>query len=460
MAEKLFLFDLSKDALISNLAICGQDLNDLIVDFGVPGFIIPPGPSNNPWRAHNRDGSVDSSGSVENLGYGIPLLLPDKTKARNLLDQMLQKATANGNPRAARVAGVDVTPYSMNLAPQGQHWCAGSGRGYSYATRRRAHQLIESEALVDNELFGRGVKILVIDQGFNKDYLGSLNGIYGGGMGWIVDGKVKIPGEGKWPYTSLEQRHGSMLLRSLVKLAPKAEIRDIPLIPERITDVGYFALHALFAFAFIKALYLSKQGPWVLLNAWGVVDRFAEGLWGSYTNNRDHFLNLMIASIAEKHDVVFAAGNNGQFCADPRATGYDAGPGNSIFGANGLPEVTSVGAVRADGAWIGASSQGPGPEDFQIGNGTVEKPDFCVPSWFTEDHDHFLRSGGTSAASALTAGCIAALRQGWGTTAVSPAELRAAIRNSSRQVAQTGWSARTGTGVLKLGSLIGQPPIV
>ncbi|MCV2891350.1 S8 family serine peptidase [Ruegeria aquimaris] len=458
MTLKLFLFDRNSDALKSNLSKVGYDLVDLVNTYGFPGFILPPGPTNNPWATVDRDGNISHGLTGPDLGYGIPLVLPDAIKARSLLTDFRDKAVVAGDPQAARVLGVELEPSTMDLAPNGQHWCAGQGKGWAFGTRRAARSLIGADVLKARGLNGKGTKVFVVDRGFSKTYVQSLGGAYGGGIGLTQGSAASLPGIGSEAYVPLPLRHGSMLLRSLVDLAPEAEFFDLPLLPPRITDVDYFTLRALFAFAAMEFFFLASDDNWVILNAWGIVDRFAEDIRGEYTSNPNHWLNVMISGIGRQHDVVFAAGNSGQFCADPRANGYDRGPGQSIFGANGLKEVTSVAAVRCDGAWIGASSQGPGPSTFDPDGGVVEKPDLSAPSWFVESRDAGLRSGGTSGASAIVAGTIAALRSGWANAVVSPAQMRSALRTGTRKISGRGWNNRTGTGLLRIDAVISELP--
>ncbi|MCE8539544.1 S8 family serine peptidase [Ruegeria pomeroyi] len=450
MTIKMFLFDRNQEGLKSNLSKIGFDLADLLNSFGLPGFTPPTDQTNNPWVPVDRNGTQIDGVPGSGTGYGIPLLLPDAGTARGLLQDFRDKALAVGDPDAARVLGVELEPATMTLALPGQHWCAGHGMGTRFGTRRNARGLIQADALRTHELDGQGTRVFVVDRGFSKTYVEALGGTFGGGLGIVENGKITRPGSGEEPYLPLHLRHGSMLLRTLTDLAPRAEFFDLPLLPTRITDVDYFALRALFAFLAMEQFFLSEDENWVILNAWGIVDRFAERIRGEYTNNPDHWLNVMLASLGRRHDVVFAAGNNGQFCADPRAPGYDRGPGQSIFGANGLIDVTSVAAVRCDGTWIGASSQGPGPSAFDPEGAPVEKPDLCAPSWFVEDRDASLRSSGTSGASAVVAGVIAALRSGWDNTAVSPSQMRSALRAGAREISGPGWHNRTGAGLLRL----------
>jgi subtilisin family serine protease len=146
-------------------------------------------------------------------------------------------------------------------------------------------------------------------------------------------------------------------------------------------------------------------------------------------------------------DVVFAAGNCGQFCPDNRCGAEDQGPGRSIWGANSLEQVLTVGAVRADSMWLGYSSQGPGQPKLGW-----EKPDFCAASHFCEDDDAFSINTGTSAACGLTGGIVAALRSRWNSTRVSPSQLQDILNQAARKPPGLQWSNtlgyRLGNGIL------------
>ena len=449
MSVKLFLFEKNRDTLksaLSKLDDNNLELEALIKSFAPKDFDLGEDRNfNNPWYLNvTLEGEKISYNEKEELGFGVPLILPDRAAARELLEAIRPVQSSEG----ARVICTELTPMTAELAPEGQHWCAGTGAGYSFGTRAAASRLIGAESLRANNLRGQNVNVFVVDQGLNEEYIERLGGNFAGGVSWEVDGKVKSPGKDKSAFFPVQRRHGGMMLRSIIDLAPEARIFDFPLIPRRITGSEFFGLNAVYAFWIIRLLAKFLGGPWVILNAWGLVDRFAETVRGDYSNNRDHWLNVLLSSIGNEHDVVFAAGNNGQFCGDARASGYDLGPGRSIFGANGLPEVYSAGAVRTDGSWVGAASQGPGPSEFA--DSTVTKPDLAVPSWFNEDYDPSLRSGGTSSAAAVLAGAVAALRSHETIVGKTPAELRDTLRETARPTNGTGWSKRTGTGILNV----------
>jgi hypothetical protein len=185
-------------------------------------------------------------------------------------------------------------------------------------------------------------------------------------------------------------------------------------------------------------------GPWILMNAWSIYDRRTEAVPGDYTDNPNHFFTIRVNQAVNDHqiDVVFCAGNCGLFCADMRCGTNDRGPGLSIHGANAFARVLTVGAVRTDTVWLGYSSQGPGPPHL-----AYYKPDLSAPSQFSEDHNAFDGNVGTSAAAAVAAGVVAALRQRWAPPLVSPDQLRQILVDTARRT-EPAWNGRVGNGII------------
>ena len=183
------------------------------------------------------------------------------------------------------------------------------------------------------------------------------------------------------------------------------------------------------------------------------------------------FNNIVGMMVQNNVDVVFAAGNCGQFCPSGRCGKLDHGPGHSIWGANAHFAVITAGAVRTDELWLGYSSQGPGPNLLgppvqpPVRN---QKPDFCAPSQFREVIDAFVEinpnailpvdhprtNTGTSTACALTAGVVAALRSNpnWDQVTVNPAALKQRLIQTTHQTKGPNWNERLGWGVLDAGA--------
>jgi hypothetical protein len=294
-----------------------------------------------------------------------------------------------------------------------------------------------------------GVNVVIIDQGVSRSLVDNFRGVFGGG--WEVP-------EGPIPGTT-KAGHGSMLARNILQVAPGATIFDLPIIPADITNLRAFLsdAHAAFSEMLANIEGLRETGdarwqrPWVLVNAWAAFNLGNEHGRGepgaanhplNYSANREHPLNIIIGQAASKHDVVFAAGNCGQFCPSRRCGVNDVGPSRSIIGANSHPDVLTVGAVRTDGLWLGYSSQGPGAL-------CPEKPDVCAPSQFSDNDDAYAGNTGTSAACALAAGVVARLRSKWDGKTFSPGELKRILTDTAfGRVEHSHWDGQLGHGII------------
>jgi len=298
---------------------------------------------------------------------------------------------------------------------------------------------------------GKGVNVVVVDQGVDKALIARLGGTYGGGWEYLHDPHSDtriVPGQTKGG-------HGAMMVRNILDVAPEVTIFDCPMLPTRIASIRRFLSHADAAYArmladirHLRARDARWRRPWIFVNAWAIYDRQSEQPLGDYTDNPHHRFNRLIAqAVDDGHDVVFCAGNCGQFCPAMRCGQFDRGPGNSIFGANSHPSVLTVGAVRVDGLWLGYSSQGPGQPEL-----AHEKPDICAPSQFAETHDAYYSNTGSSASSALAAGMVAAMRSRWDSKALPPQELKRLLMASARKTEGEAWNGRLGHGILDAGA--------
>jgi hypothetical protein len=348
---------------------------------------------------------------------------------------------ANGNVFTILAIGADPGGGTAD------HWCPGIADLSAFSHRTDVRRLMGADALAKSHLGGKGVNVVIIDEGLDQALIPAKN--WGGGL-------INIP-QASAPGTASRTSHGMMIARNVLDLAPDAVLYDVPLIPAHIANVDAFASKANSAYValllFIQFLrgFPRWSGPWVLVNAWAVFDRATETPLGSYTQNEQlpfgHPLNNVVGEAVNVLglDVVFAAGNCGQFCPSRRCGGLDRGPGHSIWGANSHAAVMTAGGVLTDEMWLGYSSQGPG----QIRLGT-EKPDFCAPSNFCETYDAAERNTGTSASCALTAGIVAALRGNpkWDQAAVPPHVLKALLALTARKPQGPAWNRRLGNGIL------------
>jgi hypothetical protein len=372
---------------------------------------------------------------------------------------------------------------NIGADPRG-HFCAllSAAPARPFGNRSRVREMMGLDELRARGLYGHGVNVVIIDQGLNKDEIVAHRpASWGGGLaqrsGKSAFASSRSGSTPVEPGSAPRNSHGTMIARNILDIAPDAKLFDVPLIPDRISRPEVFAstAHATYQ-AVLDDINLRKKGDpggaWVLVNAWAIFDRTGENPVGDYTLNGHvknvrlvsggtervvgHPLNkVMDAAVDQGIDVVFGAGNCGQFTSSSRCGRRDRGEGRSIWGANAHPAVLTVGAVSANAQWLGYSSQGPAPW------GHAQKPDICTPSHFSEDDDPSRVNSGTSAATGLAAGVIAAIRghAKWRPGKLSPRQLKDKINAAARGPNGT-WNSRTGNGMLNARALLSEltPP--
>ncbi len=333
------------------------------------------------------------------------------------------------------------------------------------AAARRGSSTARSDARASRTAGGCGVEPCDCDPAEPKgnladvaNYLGAtdlwVRGYYGEGVVvGIVDGGITAQGRqvksgetqrrigrviGGWPEVDWGteaarwDEHGNMCATDVLGIAPRAQLYDL-----RIGGVGGTdgtLSRALQAFQWAINRHRVDGTPQVLSNSWGV---YQEAWDLNYASNPNHPFTRKVGEAVEEGIVVlFAAGNCGAGC--PSAScGGDAGPGRSIWGANGHPSVITVAAVNRDEEYVGYSSQGPAALD-------PNKPDVCGVTHF----DGYHRSDtGTSAACPTVAGVVALLLQG--APAASPAQVKLSLMVTARDVGPPGWDPHTGAGIVK-----------
>lgn len=362
-------------------------------------------------------------------------------------------------PQASVGADLAVSPL-QHAEQSWSHWCpdeAGYGlvgdRAMALRTIRAEQGLLAAQGLPGPE----HVNVVFVDTGLPPALLPPA-----GFQGWDVLVNPAIPGGPVRQPGNPLSGHGEMVARNARAVVAAAaananqnvRLLDCPVIPNGITDLPVF-LHSVTAALFdiwatILWSRLLEPQPirigWVICNAWGVFDPSLEPPQVPYANNPGHPVAVALQLIETlRVDIVFAAGNCGQFCSNARCHPDFTGPGRSINGANALAEVLTVGAVRNDRLWLGYSGQGPG-----IAGMTHDKPDLCAPSQF-ENEDDAGPNTGTSAACGLAAGAVTLLRTRWRPSAVDPADLRDVLRDEAVQpYGPDGWNDRTGHGILDL----------
>jgi hypothetical protein len=425
--------------------------------FGLTGFDydIVDLPSLMPrFRFHGSDRAVSDEARHRSVEETLPwLVFGLSVKGKDGALALLRQASLHGDTRI----GTDVAVATF------ESWCPQESAPSFFHMRALAHALIGAPALASGStpLAGEGVNVVVVDEGLSFPQLGRQFPTADLVGGWSLAPPGLPP---RWPGGAPLRGHGSMVARNILFLAPRARVFDLPVIPPRMLGVTGYMTWVAAAFWYVRTeveLWLRHAfpGPWVFCNAWGIYDRRLESIPGDYTQRPDHPFTLQVTEMeAEARDFVFGAGNCGQFCPDGRCGPMDRGIGTSIWGANSSPKALTVGAVRADGLWLGYSSQGPGQREFlslaPSGAMRVEKPDLCVPSHFIEDTDARAENRGTSAACGLAAGAIAALRSGGSLASLAPEGLRERLRQTARRPAGAGWNERDGYGILDLSAAL------
>ncbi len=317
--------------------------------------------------------------------------------------------------------------------------------------RSRAETLINADALrAFSEAGQENVNVVIVDGGLDEGYLRSIG--YGKGVAAIPN----LSGAKTQSSVHQSRRHANAVARSILSMAPNVQLVDAPILPDRIENADLYTSRVIELAIRLSNLIAKRQNEaWVIVCAWGLIDRKYDQFLGTYADDRRHPLSVMFEYLVSLGvDVVFSAGNSGLFWPDPSSGPTDRGPFHSIMGANGLSSVLTVGAVDAVGQWIGESSQGPEPEGLRspATGGAARKPDVCAPSWFRENDDRHAAFTGTSGACAVAAGVVAGIRQRISTNVASPALLIDMIRKTARRDGYTGGTDRATPAEWRLGS--------
>ena len=432
-----------------------------------------------PSRASLLDSGIDATirDAVDELVVQIQILARYVPSFRLLPTQNSAEGTSNvfkGFGIEAAVAG-------------GGYWLPMPEGGRGFGTRAEAEVLIGAASLRKHGLTGEGVNVVLFDSGLDpveRQQLEIHTHMQHKGDEYRVYEREAPPAP--------RYDHGWYTARHVKALAPNAIIHDYAILPPRLSHalipsimanvhglisdiiVGYQLLRAQIALARThpKGPRVS-EAPWVVINAWALYrrpptlrDDITDEELGLPPNQRiraiidenpermdlddgHHYLNTLIETMAQtlNVDFVFAAGNCGFASPDPRCGINDRGPGRSIIGPAGHPDVMTVAACRDDMTWIGSSSQGPSIMNNVTGHN--QKPDFAAPSCFFEDSDAARLFSGTSTACAITGAAMAALRQANRTW--PPYKLRDALIQTARQVPSgPQQDTRFGAGILDL----------
>lgn len=294
---------------------------------------------------------------------------------------------------------------------------------------------------------GLGVLIAIVDTGFNLGYLAAHGKAItlDAGRSWVPSGGL-TPGDA--PVS-----HGTMCAFDAAIVAPKATFLDIQVLSSSATGptpMSGVLSDAVRAYNHLYNIMITPRRPGehrslVVSNSWGMFHPswdFPVGDPGNYSDNPNHPFNRIVSVLESVGaDILFAAGNCGSNCPDGRCGGVTT---NAIYGANSHPSVLTVAGVDISKARVGYSTQGPGRL-------SQNKPDLCGYTHF-RGSGVYTADGGTSAATPVVAGVVAAVRNKRPyepeNPSASPAAMRALMRSTAEDLGSAGFDFDHGFGVV------------
>ncbi|MEL6062171.1 MULTISPECIES: S8 family serine peptidase [unclassified Methylobacterium] len=325
------------------------------------------------------------------------------------------------------------------------------GSSRAVGTTADVRTRLGTDVLARNGLDGTGVAIAIVDGGISLARLAARLGtppLLDGDQSWSPPTRVSAPGQHR-------VGHGTMCAFDALIAAPKATLLDIPALGARSAGdhsaAGTIGI-AIQAYWFLITRWVLSGPPpglgaLVVSNSWGIYHPsldFPEGHPGRYIDNPDHPFRAYVRALTlAGTDVVFAGSNCGPEC--PAAPCLQRVQG-AIMGANAYPEVLTLGACTVAGERLGYSATGP-----SIAGMMPQKPDVTADSHFlgSQSRNRFTPDGGTSAACAVAAGCVAALRTRAKPATTSAAAMVQALRATALQSGPPGWNAELGYGILQ-----------
>lgn len=319
-------------------------------------------------------------------------------------------------------------------------------------------KLLRVSELQKRGMNGTGVNVVIVDTGVNISYLNSQgkNPFFETALSWSPSGSEPV---GRMPVG-----HGTMCAYDVCIAAPKCTLIDHALLTSTTSGTSVMEgllSDAVLSYGIMLSWMVKTVGPFqgetiphtlIVNNSWGMFHPswdFPVGDPANYSDNPNHPFNIIVNSLETAGaDILFAAGNCGAECPDGRCQGLtNAG----IFGANSSDSVMCVAGVIKTKDRIGYSTQGPGRL-------SDKKPDIASFTHFAGS-GVYSADGGTSAATPVAAGVVAALRRLYPSSILPPAKLRALIRDTAQQPVKPGnFNYDYGYGIIDVGELLSKLP--
>lgn len=324
--------------------------------------------------------------------------------------------------------------------------CAGSDNGFGTATD--VAQKLGVTHIWNAGYTGSGIVVGIVDGGITAHGRPVPIGVWPAipqspASGNVIDGYPLAD----WGTTAEGwYEHGNMIAFDVQAMAPEAQLWDLRIWQPGVAFPSY-VLNALAGYQRAINTYRAHGVPQILVNSWGLYDAANDPDFAF--NPRSNIALAVEAALDAGILVLFAAGNCGDGCpftSESLCGSGSRGPGASILGPNGHPEVMTVGAATLRGEWCGYTSQGPAglpPSD-------LDKPDFCSYSqfdgFFPNETGFRPYDGGTSAANGIAGGVVALLKQA--RPDLTQEECKRLLRDTARPIRTPAALEGAGAGII------------